>query len=74
MTRHNKLEGLPLETLTSQVLVFEGKARADPIGGSFRCSFLGKLLVLPTNSIWLASDFLRQDFQKVLHVDKPMSY
>jgi hypothetical protein len=26
------LEGLPLETLSSQVLEFEGKARANPIG------------------------------------------
>jgi hypothetical protein len=29
--RHNKLEGLPLENLSSQVLEFEGKARANPI-------------------------------------------
>jgi hypothetical protein len=45
-TRPNKLEGLPLETLSSQVLEFEGKARVKPIGGPF---FLGKLLVLPAN-------------------------
>jgi hypothetical protein len=45
MARSNKLEGLPLETLSSQVLEFEGKARANPIGRPF----LGKLLVLPAN-------------------------
>ncbi len=50
MTRRNRLEGLHLETLSSQVLEFEGKARANPIGGPFRC-FLGKLLVLPANVI-----------------------
>jgi hypothetical protein len=27
---------LPLETLSSQVLEFDGKARANPIGGPFR--------------------------------------
>ncbi len=46
MTRPNKLESLPLETLSSRVLEFEGKARVNPIGGS---SFLGELLVLPAN-------------------------
>jgi len=45
MTRPNKLEGLPLETLSSQVLEFEGKARANPIGAPFRFF----LLVLPAN-------------------------
>ncbi len=30
--RPNELEGLSLETLSSQVLEFEGKARANPIG------------------------------------------
>jgi hypothetical protein len=45
----NKLEGLSLETLSSQVLEFEGKARANPIGASLRCFFLGKLLVLPAS-------------------------
>jgi hypothetical protein len=45
--RNNKLEGLSLETLSSQVLEFDGKARANPIGAPFRC--LGKLLVLPAN-------------------------
>ncbi len=34
-TRPNKLEGLSLETLSSQVLEFGGKARADPIRGRF---------------------------------------
>jgi len=49
MARPNKLEGLPLETLSSQVLEFEGKARAKPIGDLSDASFMGKLLVLPTN-------------------------
>jgi len=40
-TRPNKLEGLHLKTLSSQVLEFEGKARANPIGGPFRCFLLG---------------------------------
>jgi hypothetical protein len=37
----NKLDGLPLETPTSQVLEIEGKARANPIGAPFRCFLLG---------------------------------
>jgi hypothetical protein len=41
MTRPNKLEDLSLETLSSQVLELEGKARANPIGAPFRCFFLG---------------------------------
>jgi hypothetical protein len=36
-----RLEGLPLETLSSQALEFEGKARAKPIGAPFRCFHLG---------------------------------
>ncbi len=44
MMRPNKLKHLSLETLSSQVLEFEGKARANPIGAPFRC-FL--LLVFP---------------------------
>jgi hypothetical protein len=44
--RPNKLEGLSLKNLSSQVFEFEGKARATPIGAP---SFLGKLLVLPAN-------------------------
>ncbi len=36
MTRPNKLEHLSLEALSSQILDFEGKARANPIGGHFR--------------------------------------
>ncbi len=40
--RPNKLEGLPLITLSnSWVLEFEGKTRANPIGGPFRCFLLG---------------------------------
>jgi hypothetical protein len=31
---------LPLVTLSSWVLEFEAKARANPIGGSFRCFLL----------------------------------
>jgi hypothetical protein len=41
MTRPNKLEGLSLKTISSQVLEFEGKARANPIGVPFRCFLLG---------------------------------
>jgi hypothetical protein len=37
----NNLEGLPLETLSSQVVEFEGKAKANPIEGPFRCFLLG---------------------------------
>ncbi len=48
MMRPNKLEGLSLENLSSQVLEFEGKARANPISDA---SFMGKLLVLPANVI-----------------------
>jgi hypothetical protein len=40
-TRQNKPEGLPLVTLSSRVLEFEGKARANQIGGPFRCFPLG---------------------------------
>jgi hypothetical protein len=47
--RLNKLDRLSLETLSSQVLEFEGKARADPIGAPFRCFLLGKLLLFPSN-------------------------
>jgi hypothetical protein len=39
--RPDKLEGLPLETLSSQVLEFEGKARPNPNGAPFRCFLLG---------------------------------
>ncbi len=48
-TRPNKLEALSLETLSSLVLEFEGKARANLIGYLPDASFLGKLLVLPAN-------------------------
>jgi hypothetical protein len=41
MMRPNKLKGLPLNTLSSQGLEFEGKARANPIEGPFRCLLLG---------------------------------
>jgi hypothetical protein len=47
--RPSKIEGSPLEILSSQVLKFEGKARANPIGGLSDASLLGKLLVLPAN-------------------------
>jgi hypothetical protein len=32
---------LSFQTLSSQVLEFEGKARANPIGAPFRCFLLG---------------------------------
>ncbi len=49
--RPHKLEHLLLKTLSSQVLEFEGKARANPIGVQYLsdASFLGKLLVFPAN-------------------------
>jgi len=40
----------PLETLSHWVLEFEGKARANPIGGTFRCfSVLGSSLCYQQN-------------------------
>ncbi len=45
MARPNKLEGLLLVTLSSWVLEFEGKARANPMQDLSDASFLGKLLV-----------------------------
>jgi hypothetical protein len=41
MTKPNKLEHLSLQSHSSQVLEFEGKARANPIGAPFRCFILG---------------------------------
>jgi hypothetical protein len=41
MMRLNKLEHLTLETLSSQVLEFEGRARTNPIGAPLRCFLLG---------------------------------
>jgi hypothetical protein len=42
MTRSNKLESLPLVTLSLWVLEFEGKARENTIGDA---SFLGKQML-----------------------------
>jgi hypothetical protein len=47
--RPNKLEGLPLETLSSQVLEFEGRPEQTQLEYPSDASFLGKLLVLPAN-------------------------
>jgi hypothetical protein len=41
MMRPNKLGCLSLEALSSQVLEFESKAQANPIGAPFRCFLLG---------------------------------
>ncbi len=49
MTRPKKLERLSLETITSQVLEFEGTARANPLEHLSDDSFLGKLLMLRAN-------------------------
>ncbi len=49
MMRPNKLEGLSLETLSSQVLEFEGKSESTQLEHLLDASFLGKLLVLPAN-------------------------
>ncbi len=46
MTKPNKLEGLPLVTLSSRVLELEGKTQLEDLSDA---SFLGKLLVLPAN-------------------------
>jgi hypothetical protein len=52
-TRSKKLEHLSLEILSSQVLEFEGKGRANPEPTQFEhlsdASFLGNLLVFPPN-------------------------
>jgi hypothetical protein len=40
MMKAKKLEGWSFETLSSQVLELEGKARANPIGTPFRCFLL----------------------------------
>jgi hypothetical protein len=48
MMRPNKLEGSSLETLSSQVLEFEGKVRAHPKWSTFQM-LPSKLLVLPAN-------------------------
>ena len=49
MTRPYKREYLSLETLSSQVLELEGKARANPMEHLSDASFLGKLLAFPPN-------------------------
>jgi len=41
MMRPNELEHLSMETLSRQVLEFEGKARANPIGAPFSCFLVG---------------------------------
>jgi hypothetical protein len=40
--RPNKLEGLSFKTLSSRVFEFVGKARANSVGGPFRCFLLGQ--------------------------------
>ena len=47
--RPNKLEDLPFETLSTQVLEFEGKADQTQLEDLLDASFLGKLLLLPAN-------------------------
>ncbi len=49
MTRPNKLEHLSLETLSSQVLAFEGRPEPTQLEHISDASFLGKLLVSPAN-------------------------
>ncbi len=49
MTRPNKLEGLPLVTLSSRGLEFEARPEQTQLEDLSDASFLGKLLVLPTN-------------------------
>jgi hypothetical protein len=49
MTRPNKLERLSFETLSCQVLEFEGRPGPTQLEHISDASFLGKLLVLPAN-------------------------
>jgi hypothetical protein len=51
-----KLEHLSLETLSTQVLEFEGKAKPTQLEYLSNASFLGKLLVFPANVrlYWIA--------------------
>jgi hypothetical protein len=49
MMRPNKLEHLSVETLSSQALEFEGKARANPVGAPFRCFLHGKVPGVTSN-------------------------
>ncbi len=49
MTRPNKLEGLSLETVSSQVLEFKGKPEPTQLEHLSDASFLVKLLVLPAS-------------------------
>jgi hypothetical protein len=63
ITRPSKFEGLPLETLSSQVLEFEGKD--NPIGGPF----LGKLPVLSANVRLDWKIFARHKHKKFYNID-----
>jgi hypothetical protein len=66
MTRPNKLEGLSLETLSSQVLIW-GQAQSHPkLEHLSYASFLGKLLVLPAN--------VRLDWKKSLPGTNTLAY
>jgi hypothetical protein len=49
--RPNKLEGLSLETLSSQVLEFEGKTEPTQLEHLSDASLLGKLLVFPITNV-----------------------
>ncbi len=49
MIRPNKLECLSLETLSSQVLKLRARPEPTQLEHRSDASFLGKLLVLPTN-------------------------
>ncbi len=49
MMRPNKLDGLPLGTLSSWVLEFEARPEQTLSEDLSDASFLGKLLVLPAN-------------------------
>jgi hypothetical protein len=49
MMRHNKLEHLSLEILSSQVFEFEGRPEPTQLEHISDASFLGKLILLPAN-------------------------
>ncbi len=66
MLRPNKLEGLCLETLSSQVLEFEDKFRETQLEHFSDASFLGKLLVLPANDRLVGKGIARDKCSSLL--------
>jgi hypothetical protein len=73
--RPNKLEHLSMETLSSQVLEFNGKAKAAQLDHLSDASILGKFLVFPANVRldwkWIASANTLAYFDPPLPSKKP---